>query len=301
MKVLVTGGAGFIGQYVVEKLIERGHTPIIFDHYNRMETYPCRVILGDVRDEVAVTEAMSHVGAWIHLAAVLGTQETIQNPRPAALSNLMGGLNILEAAAQYDVPGCYIGVGNHWMNNPYSITKTMIERFIDMYNKDRGTRVNIVRAMNAYGPRQRAVPPWGDSRVRKIMPSFICRAIDQEPIQVYGDGKQVSDMVWVGDVAHALVVGMEKAVEGIVFDTTVEVGPEQNNTVLEIAQEVVRLTDTSSKIEHLPMRPGEIPGAQVSANTSTLKLVDMDSGKLKPLAEGIKETIDYFLQLKYSS
>ena len=171
MKVLVTGGAGFIGSYVVEKLMERGHEPVIFDHYNR-GNYPCPVILGDVRDEVAVTEAMAHVDSWIHLAAVLGTQETIANPRPAALSNLMGGLNMLEAAAQYKLPGTYIGVGNHWMNNPYSITKTMIERFIDMYNNDRGTTVNIVRAMNAYGPRQRAVPPWGDSKVRKITPSF---------------------------------------------------------------------------------------------------------------------------------
>ena len=94
MKVLVTGGAGFIGSYVVEKLKERGHEPVIFDHYNR-GNYPCPVILGDVRDEVAVTEAMAHVDSWIHLAAVLGTQETIANPRPAALSNLMGGLNML--------------------------------------------------------------------------------------------------------------------------------------------------------------------------------------------------------------
>ncbi len=71
----------------------------------------------------------------------------------------MGGLNMLEAAAQYDTPGVYIGVGNHWMNNTYSITKTMIERFVDMFNRDRGTRVNIVRAMNAYGEGQRAVAP----------------------------------------------------------------------------------------------------------------------------------------------
>ena len=80
MKILITGGAGFIGQYTVEECIARGHEPYIFDHYDRREDYPCPVILGDVRDDIAVTEAMAHADAWIHLAAVLGTQETVFNP-----------------------------------------------------------------------------------------------------------------------------------------------------------------------------------------------------------------------------
>lgn len=293
MKVLVTGGAGFIGRYVVEKLIERGHSPVIFDHYDRKD-YEVPVFIGDVRDDVAVTEAMAHVDGCIHLAAVLGTQETIKNPRPAAHSNLMGGLNILEAACQYNIPVCYIGVGNHWMNNTYSITKTMIERFISMYNKDRGTKVNIVRAMNAYGPRQRPVPPWGDSRVRKIAPSFICRALTGMPVEVYGDGLQISDMVWVGDVAHALVIGLEKAACGVVFPEAVEVGPEKNSTVKEVAELVIKLSNSKSKIVHLPMRPGEIPNATVCANVSTLKHVGITPDKLMPLEQGMIKTIEYF-------
>ena len=297
MKILVTGGAGFIGSYVVEKCIERGHEPIIFDHYNRQEEYPCPVILGDVRDEVAVTEAMAHVDAWIHLAAVLGTQETIDNPRPAAQSNLMGGLNMLAAAKQYNLPGTYIGVGNHWMNNPYSITKTMIERFVSMYNKEHGTRVNIVRAMNAYGPRQRPVPPWGDSKVRKITPSFICRALTGEDIEVYGNGKQISDMCWVGDVAHALVVATEKAAQDIVFPEAVEVGPAHSKQVGEIAHLIIHLTGSDSQVVNLPMRPGEIPGATVSADINTLKYVDMTEASLMPVAKGMEITIDYYREL----
>ena len=197
MKVLVTGGMGFIGRYVVEELLENNHTPIIFDHHRRLaKEYPdgVEVFQGDIMDDVAVTEAMAHCDSWIHLAAVLGTQETIKNPRPAAKSNLIGGLNILEAAAQYNLPGTYIAVGNHWMNNTYSITKTMIERFIDMYNRNRGTKVNIVRVVNAYGPRQLAAEPYGCGKVRKITPAFACRALLGQPIEVYGDGKQVSDM-----------------------------------------------------------------------------------------------------------
>ena len=297
MKILITGGAGFIGSYVVEKCIQRGHEPIIFDHYNRQEQYPCPVILGDVRDEVAVTEAMAHVDAWIHLAAVLGTQETIDNPRPAAQSNLMGGLNMLAAAKQYNLPGTYIGVGNHWMNNPYSITKTMIERFVNMYNKEHNTKVNIVRAMNAYGPRQRPVPPWGDSKVRKITPSFICRALEGLDIEVYGDGKQISDMCWVGDVAHALVVATEKAAKDIVFPEPVEVGPSHSKQVGEIAHLIVHLTESNSKVVNLPMRPGEIPGATVSADVNTLKHVDMTEASLMPVSKGMEITIEYYKEL----
>lgn len=293
MKVLVTGGGGFIGGYVVERLQERGHSPIIFDHYNR-GNYPCPVFLGDVLDATAVTEAMAHCDGWIHLAAVLGTQETIQNPIPAAESNLMGGLNILQAAAQYDVPGTYIGVGNHWMNNTYSISKTMIERFVQMFNKDRGTRVNIVRAMNAYGPRQRAAPPFGTSRVRKIAPAFICRALAGMPVEVYGDGSQISDMVYVSDVAKALVIATEKAEAGIVFEEAVEVGPAEHITVQEFAELVIAECDSKSIITNLPMRPGEIPGATVSADTDTLKMVDMGPADLMPLGGGLAETVKYF-------
>lgn len=294
MKVLVTGGAGFIGLYTVEALQAAGHTPVIFDHFNRQEEYPCPVILGDVRDDVSVTEAMAHVDGCIHLAAVLGTQETVTNPRPAAHSNLMGGLNILEAAAQYDIPVAYIGVGNHWMNNTYSISKTMIERFIDMYNKNRGTKVNIVRAMNAYGPRQRPVAPWGTSRVRKITPSFVCRALAGENIEIYGDGSQVSDMCWVGDVAQALVVALEKANEGVIFDEAVEVGPEVNSTVKEVAELIIKISGSSSEIVNLPMRPGEIPNAVVSADVKTLNLVGMSADSLKSLEQGMTETVAWF-------
>jgi UDP-glucose 4-epimerase len=293
MKVLVTGGAGFIGRYVVEELQARGYEPIIFDHYDR-DNYPCPVFLGDVRDATAVTEAMSNVMAWIHLAAVLGTQETVQNPRPAAESNLMGGLNMLEAAVQYDNPGVYIGVGNHWMNNTYSISKAMVERFVDMFNQDRGTRVNIVRAMNAYGPNQRPVPPFGDSRVRKITPSFVCRALAGMPVELYGDGSQVSDMVYVGDVAEVLVNALEKAIAGEVFSGAVEVGPAEHTSVKQFAEMVIEMCDSDSEIVCLPMRPGEIPNSTVCADTKTLSLVDMSPADLVPLREGLARTIEYF-------
>ena len=141
------------------------------------------------------------------------------------------------------------------MNNTYSITKTMIERFIDMYNRNRGTKINIVRVVNAYGPRQLAAEPYGCGKVRKITPAFACRAILGHPIEVYGDGKQVSDMVYVGDVAKALVRATEKAKEGVVFPRVVEVGPTENKTVGEIAELINEIAGGKSEIVNLPMRP----------------------------------------------
>jgi UDP-glucose 4-epimerase len=163
-----------------------------------------------------------------------------------------------------------------------------------MFNKYRNTKVNIVRAVNAYGPRQLAVAPFGPGKVRKITPSFVCRALTHMDVEVYGDGSQVSDMVYVADVAKALVNAMAKAHMGEVFDVPVEVGPEVNSTVQEVAELIIAISGSQSKIVNLPMRPGEIPGAVVKADTSTLKLVDMDPKDLVGLPVGMQLTVDYF-------
>jgi UDP-glucose 4-epimerase len=302
-KVGVTGGMGFIGRYVIEELIERGYVPVIMDHHRRSPgEYPedVEVFLGDVNDEVAMTELAAHVDGVIHLAAVLGTQETIQNPTPAARSNLIGGLNFLEGVTQYDLPGVYIAVGNWWMNNPYSITKNMIERFVAMYNKDRGARVNIVRAVNAYGPRQLAAEPFAHGKVRKITPALICRALSGMPMELYGGGTQISDMVYVGDVAKALVSALEYADKNVVFDRAVEIGPEQSTTILEVASLVndlcVHRGYQPVPIQALPMRPGEIAGAVVKADTDTLALINFPPAHQVGLVDGLSRTIDYFIE-----
>lgn len=299
MKFAVTGGSGFLGSHVVDVLIERGHTPVIFDHNRHNKRTDVEVFLGDVRDEVAMTELAAHVDGLVHLAACLGTQETIKNPRPAADTNIKGGLNFLEACAQYDIPGVYIGVGNHFMNNTYSISKTTVERFVHMFNKERGTRVNIVRLVNAYGPRQSVAPPFGPAKVRKITPAFICRALTSNPIEIYGDGQQISDMVHVRDGALALVKSLEYAANGVVFDKVIECGPSVSKTVNEVAEMVIQTAVKCGfnpvDIKHLPMRPGEVPGAIVTADYSTLELVDMEASKLIDLETGLDETVKWFI------
>lgn len=298
MKVGITGGAGFIGAWVTDELIARGHTPIIFDTRGRKPREDVEVMLGDVRDEVAVTELAAHVDGIIHLAAVLGTQETIKNPRPAFLTNGIGGLNVLEAVTQYDLPLVNICVGNYWMNNSYSITKSTFERTLAMFIKENGTKAANVRCVNAYGPRQAAAPPFAPGKVRKIMPAFTCRALTGQPIEIYGDGEQVSDMVYVGDVAKTLVRSLEFVAHGGKLERTIECGPLTSATVNNVAQIVAEAahiyTGKISKIVHLPMRPGENAGDRVTCDGRTIADVGLDPSALVSLRDGVAQTVDWF-------
>lgn len=298
MKVLVTGGQGFIGRYTVEELRRRGHSVIVFDRHHHIEWNDPLIepMLGDIRDATAVTEAMAHAEGYIHLAGVLGTAETIYNPRPAAETNVLGGLNVLEAAAQYKVPGVNIAVGNYWMNNTYSITKNTVERFTEMFKTERGLQISTVRALNAYGPRQSVAAPFGDSKVRKIMPAFVCRALSGKDIEVYGDGEQIMDMIYVADVARVLVDALEFTALYGSSSITFEAGTGRQTTVNDIAvavaTEVWHLTGIDVGVKHLPMRPGEPDRSIVLGNPETLKI--LPNNQLITLEDGLKPTVKYF-------
>jgi len=295
----ITGGSGFIGGYVREQLLARGYEVVVFDRAPHVhEVAPGEhFFLGDIRDSVAVTEFAAHVDGIIHLAAVLGTQETIANPRPAAETNILGGLNVLEAANQYNLPVVYAGVGNHWMRSEgggtYTITKTTVEDFAKMFNKNRGGRVSVVRPVNAYGPRQSVAAPYGSSKVRKILPSFTCRALTGDDIEVYGDGTQISDCVHVWDVANVFVTALEYTEKHAPL-TDIEVGPVASVTVNDVANLVLQAAGSDSKLVHLPMRPGEVPNAVVKANVASLKPLGINAENFIPLGAGILETVEWY-------
>lgn len=302
----VTGGQGFIGSHIRTELLARGHQVVVFDRHAHGDMADGEeFFLGDIRDETAVVELAAHVEGIIHLAAVLGTQETIGNPRPSADTNIRGSLNVFEAANQYGLPVAYAGVGNYFMRDQgtgsYTISKTAAEDYARMFNAYRGGRIAIVRPVNAYGPGQSVAAPYGTSRVRKILPAFTCRALTGAPIEVYGDGTQVSDCVYVGDVARVFAGALEYTAQHGAPAHPIGVGPDTSCTVLEVARLVAehaaKLTGREPvAITHLPMRPGEIPNAVVQADTATLHQIGTDytADTFVPLEDGIRRTVEYF-------
>jgi len=306
MKIGVTGGQGFIGSHLRKELLARGHQVVVFDRHPRTAMAEGEeFFLGDIRDETAVVELAAHVEGIIHLAAVLGTQETIANPRPSADTNVRGSLNVFEAANQYRLPVAYAGVGNAFMRDlgagSYTISKTCAEDYARMFNAYRDGKVTIVRPVNAYGPGQSVAEPYGTSKVRKILPALSCRALVGTPIEVYGDGTQVSDCVYVADVAKTFVTALEHTAVHGPTEKPVEVGPLESCTVNDIArlvaEEATRYTGREPVgIKHLPMRPGEVPNAVVSSDTSTLQQIGMTAADFVPLDEGIHHTVRYYAE-----
>jgi len=292
--VLVTGGSGFIGQYVCRELDSRGYVPVVLDRRGNRDAY-WETILGDVRDATAVTEAVAHVDGVVHLAAVLGTQETIHNPMPAAETNILGSLNVFEAVAQYAMPAAYICVGNWWMENTYSITKTAAERFSRMFNSYRGTQIAAVRALNAYGPGQALPAPWGAGKVRKIMPTFAALALSGEPIEIYGDGTQIMDMVHVADVAQIMVDALEAGPHP--GGLTYEAGTGVALTVTDIADVVAAAAGSSRDHRFVAMRQGEPEGSTVLADVLSLGPLGWRGDDFTSLGDGVGETLDWFRQV----
>lgn len=305
----VTGGNGFIGTWVCRELKDLGYKTVVFDHIKRSDTwvypYADEQFYGDVKDESDVFELAGHVDGIIHLAAILGTQETIQKPIPSILTNIVGSVNVFEAATHYDIPVVYIGVGNHFFRNEgatgsYTVSKACAEDYARMFTAYRSSKISVVRPVNAYGPGQSISSPFGSSKVRKIMPSFICRALTDQPIEVYGDGTQISDCVYVQDVAKVLASTLVfSANENIHFKEVIEVGPKNSYTVLDIANFVSEYVSQKTgkspvDIEHLPMRPGELPNSIIQANTETLHQLNMDAEEFVPLIQGIARTVDYY-------
>lgn len=284
MRALVTGGSGFIGGYVVERFVQRGIEPVVLDlvRPEGLAITPS-YCAGDVRDPLTVAQAAEGCQVVVHLAGVLGTDLTMDAPVDTVDHNLIGTLRVLEVARRRRMPVVLINVGNDW-DNPYTITKQAAVRFGLMYGRDFGLPVTVVRAMNAYGPRQKA------DETKKLVPTLVCAALRGEPLPVYGDGQQEVDLVYVADVAEILVRAalVPEAVRG-----QVDAATGQPVRVKEVAERIRALVNPAVPILHLPMRRGEPPRSRTVGDPEAAAR-HFGYLPVTPLEEGLRRTVDWY-------
>ncbi len=297
MKILITGGQGFIGCHLVDNLVAKGHKVTVFDrHYEekKWEDYGWKnnVIfqLGDLKDRDAVFEAVRLNDIVVNLGGLLGTQEMINNPVPAVEVNIIGALNVFEAIRMHGRRGFQIAVGNYWMNNPYSITKSTTERFALMYNKEHGTDIRVCRGMNVYGERQKHRP------IRKIFPNVVIPALLGKDITIYGSGNQVMDLIYVKDFVEILsrIILTDNIPNNIIY----EAGVGGKMTINKAVDLIIKAANSNSKINRVAMRPGEEKDSIVEISEEGWKnlneYINYSLEDLTPIDEAIQKSVDWY-------
>ncbi len=279
MKALVTGAAGFIGKHLVRELMQEGHEVIGFD--KNQGNIGTEFIQGDTVS-FNFDEILDGVDAVFNLAGLLGTTELFHRIIEAEKVNVLGTLNLLESMRRKNVKKIvFTSKPNVWKYNVYTITKENCERYLEMYREIYDFKPVITRPFNVYGPEEYLI------EYRKAVPYFIVAALRDEPIEVFGDGEQTMDVIYVDDTAKALIKCAEKLPK-----ETVEIGTSKPIKVKDLAEKIVELTSSESEIIYKPMRKGETNPKYISANGDMERLLGF-----KPttgLQEGLKLTIKWY-------
>ncbi len=286
MKCIVTGGSGFIGRAFVGRLALEGHEVVVLDvtkpEYQLLHNV--RFVEGDVRYKENLVPVFRTANEVYDCAGVLGTHELLIDNQKAVETNIKGAINVLEVARDCGVQRVFHPTKpNDWLNT-YSITKYAAERFCFMYQHEFGLPVTVLRWFNAYGPGQHLYP------VRKAVPYFIVMALRNLPIEVFGDGQQTVDMIYVDDIAKIAIDATRKFAGRI--DKVFDVGSGVAKTVLELVEDIKRLTGSNSEVVCLPMRRGEPTRSKIVARVEDLR--EHMEIEFSDYEAGLTETIDYY-------
>jgi UDP-glucose 4-epimerase len=279
LRTLVTGAAGFVGKHLVRRLLAEGHEVIAFD--KRECNLGTKTIRGDIAS-FDFEEILKDVNVVFHLASLLGTAELFHRIIEAERVNVLGTLNLLEAMRRKEVNKIvFTSKPNVWKHNPYSITKETCEHYLEMYQCIYGFQSVIVRPYNIYGPAEEL------AEYRKAIPYFVIAALKGEPLEIFGNGEQTMDAIYVDDAVEAMVRSAEVAPK-----ETVEIGSSKPVKVKHLAERILYLTHATSPIVHIPMRRGEESTKEICANGSMSRLIGF-SPRIT-LDGGLKKTIAWY-------
>lgn len=273
MRVLVTGGAGFIGSHLVDALLREGRRVRVLDNLSsgRRGNLPVahpffEFIEGDIRDRDTVTSAMRGVDAVVHLAAVASVQASVEDPMGTHETNLDGTLQVLLAAqkagvrrflyassaAVYGDPYRFPIAENAPLApvTPYAIDKLAGEYYLAYFGRRYGLSTTAFRFFNIYGPRQDPNSPYSG-----VISIFAQRLRDGRGLTIYGDGRQTRDFVYVDDLIRILMAGLDNAELSAVV---VNVGTGIETSINALVTDLQWLAGEVVSIEHAPARAGDI-------------------------------------------
>lgn len=288
-RVLVTGSAGFIGGALSKKLISSNYEVIGFDQKSIGEG--TKFIQGNIVS-YNFDEILKKVDIVFHLAGLLGTTELFHRIIEAEKVNVLGTLNLLESMRRNDVSRIiFTSKPNIWKHNVYTITKENCERYLEMYREIYGFKTVITRPYNVYGPNEYLI------EYRKAIPYFILNALSGKPIEVFGDGQQTMDAIYIDDAVEGLI-----RCSWIDIKEIVEIGTAKPIKVIDIAKKIIDLCESDSEIIHLPMRRGELGSKNICSNGNMIHLlnftpqIDLEKG-LKRTIQWYKQHIDHFQKI----
>ena len=273
MNILITGGAGFIGSHLTEALLNAGHSVVVADNYSTSTPANLDRVKGNsrltviemdiVEEAEKIAELIKNCDAVFHLAAAVGVEMVVKNPVHTITTNVHGTENILTAAAKYhkrtiiastsEVYGksandkfsesddLLIGspYNSRWC---YASSKLLDEFYLMAFHREADLPGTVVRFFNTVGPRQ-------TGRYGMVIPRFVSQALKNEPLTVYGDGMQSRCFCHVADVVRALLLLLDnKESIGNIYN----IGSQELISIRHLAEEIIKRTNSSSKIEEIP-------------------------------------------------
>jgi UDP-glucose 4-epimerase len=311
MRLLVTGGAGFIGSNTVDALIAKGHGEVaVLDDLSagkRAQVNPkARFYEADLRNAEKVQQiiAQERPEVIIHLAAQMDVRRSVADPAFDAQVNLVGLLNLIEAARQHGLKrvifsstgGAIYGEQEQFPCNedhpcrpisPYGVAKFATESYLFFYKAQYGIDYVALRYANVYGPRQ---DPHGEAGVVAI---FCGRMLEEKAVTIYGDGEQTRDYVYVGDVVRANLAAVASPVSG-----AFNIGTGIETTVNQLFSTLAKAAGSSLSAGYGPARPGEQRRSVISPERAAKELNWRAEVSLE---NGLAQTYRFFQERSASS
>lgn len=287
MKILITGGAGFIGSNIVKQLLILGHEPIVLDNlssgYDENLISEADFYEGDVRDIPLLKKISQECKIIIHLAASVGNKRSIDHPQLDSEINMIGTINVLETARSAGITRVVFSSSagifgelktlpiaeDHPQepDSPYGTSKLAAEKMCLVYNKLYRMQNICLRYFNVFGPHQR-FDAYGN-----VIPIFANRLLRNETIHIFGDGEQTRDFVNVRDVVSAnLKAAFSEEVQGVF-----NIGSGARISINQLAEMMQKAAGITTDIQYLPPRPGDVRDSLADISKAK-KLLGFDPG-----------------------